>query len=83
MQRIIKKKMGQVNKAEEKASQNAIIINGITHQLVTAEGEAVEGTWFDECETCSLKEKCKDSQDALCVIVFDEAHGMHFRIKES
>ena len=71
--------MGPTNKAPK----NAIIINGITHELVKAEGKVEGGLWFDECETCSLKEKCKDSQDALCVIVFDEAHDMHFRIKES
>lgn len=46
--------------------KNAIIIDGVVHELVDVE----PGT--DECEICSLREKCHYWHGALCIDLFDD-----------
>ena len=55
-------------------AQNAVIINGVTYELVPTDDR-------DECKECALLEPCNACNDKPCVIFFDDADGMHFERK--
>ena len=46
--------------------QNAIIIDGVVHELVDVDPST------DECEICSLREMCHDCPGALCIDLFND-----------
>lgn len=51
--------------------QNAVIINGVVHELVDVVPD------IQECEICSLREKCNNSHDTICFDLFyDAVHKM-------
>ncbi len=53
--------------------QNAIIIDGVVHELVDVD----PGT--DDCEICSLREKCHDEHGTICLDLFDDVVYKRFK----
>jgi hypothetical protein len=53
--------------------KNAIIIDGVVHELVDVD----PGT--DDCEICSLREKCHDELGTFCLGLFDDAVYKRFK----
>ncbi len=54
--------------------KNAIIIDGVVHELVD-----IEPGKEDDCEICSLIEKCRDYPCAICVDLFDDVEFKMFK----
>ena len=55
--------------------KNAIIIDGVVHELVDIE------PGIDECEICSLRGKCYDWPVAICSDLFDDEPYKMFKEK--
>ena len=57
-----------------KQLENAVIIGGITYELIPDNAGPDAGS---ECNRCALREQCRHV-DALCVSLFDDTKGMRF-----
>lgn len=53
--------------------KNAIIIDGVVHELVDVDPS------INDCMICSLREKCHDWPDVLCIDLFDDAVNKRFK----
>lgn len=53
--------------------QNAIIIDGVVHELVDVD------PGVQECKICSLREKCHDVLGTICLDLFDDVVYKRFK----